>query len=1719
MRSSSALTAFCAAALIAILLGCGSASSSPRDQGSNSGGETSAALSVSAVSPAVVPAASATTVTVTGTGFTTSTTVQVNGTTLATTYVSSTQVTASIAAGQFSSAGVIAVTVSDKGITTSGTVSLEIDNPQPTITGLDPVSALAGTGALDATIAGSGFVNDTVLLVNGVARQATYTSATRMTVTLNPADLAAAGSLSLTALNRSPGGGVSTAVSFAVVNPIPGLISVSPATVDGGGTAELPILLSGTNFVASSVVQIGGTSRATTYVSSTQLRASLTTADQASARTLPVVVVTPAPGGGTSAPSAVKINANPQPVLSSLSPSSLVAGTPVTLRVVGSGFLLSSTVLFNGSPLATQFVSTTELTSTIDASRTAIAGTATIIVKNPPPVGGQSAPSTLSIDSPAPTLSSVSPAIIFRSSASTVVTLQGTGFQPTSTALWNGNPYATTFVSSNQVSLSVLQKDVPATSTATVQVTTPVPGGGSSATLSLPVYSVKPTITAVRETVTGNLCQQINLSVTGQNLPTSGLMVKLNGTALTTVSSAGNMFLLATVPPGLGVVPNPQLTVAYTPLDGDVSDPFTLLPATAVCFTPSAIVSYPGTTFGINASATVLGSNTQPVISTLALPSGFSAVTATPYSLPSRFYVTTDPSVAASTYSIGIQVAGSSTTQVVLPVSVVSSTPSFSFANPVTSELAVRVGGTSTFTVQSSTNSASSGTPDFRITLAAAGLPSGVTASFQPAKVVPGDTATVTLMADSKAPIRQNVPISVSGTVDGSTVSATVAYSLNVTPAPGTIANNRTAFTPTGATPFSIAYDRSHDLVFASNPVWNRIDVLSNSTHALVRSIPLPSPTMIDLSQDSGTLWIGTRSQQVFALDTTAFTLTKYAVPSVAFFSNLPPSAWIDSELYALSNGSLLLAVNDAQNGTQLGSIVWSPTTGVATVVSMGDGLMRSRDGSKVFGLDSGFSGCKLDVYSVAQAAVTVYTIDSGFTGSSYCGAFEASNSDGSVLVTNLNTASLRGIQWISGTGQSLGSFTAALAPGILSTVESVLFFPHSFVFSDDGLRLYQVGSKTGRGNLVATYDVASRALLGLAPAIASSTPPLSSGFGGNTSLAGADAKGMLIGIQSYGVAFEDSTYFQDYGTASTAISGGNPSSFSPLSGPLSGGTSFTPNVYGSLQPDVWFGDVRGTTALSGGTLTITSPAGVAPGPVDLKLIYPNGELGYKEQGFSYGPSPQNMVYSGSSPAGGGQSAVTGFGLPGDSSSGSVSIGGTSATITTTPGQYPPWTGEAVPSTFLTFTLPSGRPGYADLKVTTPSGDGTLPRAVFYATSVTDYSFSGTASAVIYDKYGKRAYVLVKDSVLVFAADANGFQAPIPVPTVHNIFDLRDGALSIDGNYLLVGNAGDGSVAVLNLAAPASSYALAIPDLSSSYAGCTTGPGSIAALSGGKAFVLPVGSTSQCGYVTKAATIDIQARSATILGSCGTYFNAQAQGSTDGTQIAIKTGSSGSTCFYSPGRGFNSSGSLTAYLTAAISGDGNLLAGDLSLFDAAGKPLGKLAQPPALYGNPLTSAYPVNARTVQLRGSHLNAAGGLYYVPHVGYFEIIDGLNDTLRMRFSLSQTVQDVPEPLAIDEGGRQVFLLTDAGLTVVDMGEAPLAVGHLGGSQPVSGGLIQVRGSGFDTSTIVTVDSAHASATVVDENTLNVVLPLLASGPHNVTLSRGDGSTLTVRTLIVIP
>ena len=82
-------------------------------------------------------------------------------------------------------------------------------------------------------------------------------------------------------------------------NTTPTITTISPNNTVAG-SAAFTLTINGTNFVAASVVNFGGSALATTFVNSTQLTATIPAASVASTGTSAVTVTNPAPGGGTS---------------------------------------------------------------------------------------------------------------------------------------------------------------------------------------------------------------------------------------------------------------------------------------------------------------------------------------------------------------------------------------------------------------------------------------------------------------------------------------------------------------------------------------------------------------------------------------------------------------------------------------------------------------------------------------------------------------------------------------------------------------------------------------------------------------------------------------------------------------------------------------------------------------------------------------------------------------------------------------------------------------------------------------------------------------------------------------------------------------------------------------------------------------------------------------------------------------------------------------------------------------------------------------------------------------------------------------------------------------------------------------------------------------------------------------------------------------------------
>jgi YVTN family beta-propeller protein len=189
-------------------------------------------------------------------------------------------------------------------------------------------------------------------------------------------------------------------------NPTPAVSTISPNTTVVG-LAPLTLTINGTNFVAGSIVNFGGSAIATTFVNSALLTATIPAASVASAGTLAVTVTNPAPGGGTSGAMNFSISStSPMPTVNLLYPSCAPAGEQFVdsadnqMVVGGLNFETNSVVRWNGADRPTTFGSSsvgTALTAQISASDIAGAGTAAVSVFNPAPGGGSSNSLTFTI--------------------------------------------------------------------------------------------------------------------------------------------------------------------------------------------------------------------------------------------------------------------------------------------------------------------------------------------------------------------------------------------------------------------------------------------------------------------------------------------------------------------------------------------------------------------------------------------------------------------------------------------------------------------------------------------------------------------------------------------------------------------------------------------------------------------------------------------------------------------------------------------------------------------------------------------------------------------------------------------------------------------------------------------------------------------------------------------------------------------------------------------------------------------------------------------------------------------------------------------------------------------------------------------------------------------------------------------------------------------------
>ena len=577
-----------------------------------------AAPTISSLSQTSSPAGSpAITLTVTGTNLLPCSVVQwVNPSNvtsaLTTTFISATQLSATIPASDFLAAGtaqVVAFTRGPGGGTSGG---IQFTIVAPTITSLSSSTTMSNTtpacspSGITLTVSGTNFVNGSVVDWNGSPRATTFVSATQLTAAISAPDIASAGTASITVSNS---GVTSAPASFTISASslaVPAITSISPVGATAG-TAGFPLIVSGSNFLPCSSVQWVDSSNnltqlTTSYVSPTQLSATVAAINLATVETVHVAVANPAASANTSNAIAFPIVL---PTITSLSGSATSSNTTpacspagITLTVNGTNFVPNGLVVnWNGSPRQTAFVSATQLTAAISATDTAFPGPATVTVSSStiPSLASASSPFTVAPSAtplPKPVITTLLPSNAPAGSAAFMLGVDASGASggslvPCSVVQWNGSPRTTIFAGPTGLNAAISAADVATTAMVPVTVFTLTDGGGGGTSNALTFTVFNPPATAARIASSAQSADAASGIVSSPSLATPSMSADKRYAVVVLASTDGvtevpgtpkNVFVRDTctgAPEGC----TPTVTLASIGLNGNAADGDSISPS------------------------------------------------------------------------------------------------------------------------------------------------------------------------------------------------------------------------------------------------------------------------------------------------------------------------------------------------------------------------------------------------------------------------------------------------------------------------------------------------------------------------------------------------------------------------------------------------------------------------------------------------------------------------------------------------------------------------------------------------------------------------------------------------------------------------------------------------------------------------------------------------------------------------------------------------------------------------------------------------------------------------------------------------------------------------------------------------------------------------------------------------------------------------------------
>ena len=366
--------------------------------------------------------------------------------------------------------------------------------PAPTIDSIAPDTVQAGRSSFQLDVYGGSFNGQSVIRWNDSTLATVRPSGTHLYATVPASLVASAGSRSVKVFTPAPGGGVSAAKSMVVV-PAPAVPTITGATPDtiviGPDTVSLELHGHGFIGVDSVGVNNWGYSRnaATSAASDTVMTILL---DKSWLTSLDVVRIRLHSHAGWGPWSSGLTTVDPIPVITGVSPDTLMSTQAAdTFYVIGTGFVAGMNVQVNGAAIASSVRLGYDSIRAIVTGETLLLGGTPAVTVYDAYEGRSSAPQSIAILSPAPTVDSISPSSTLAGVAGSY-TLYGKNFRGLGKVLVNGIAQTTTYFTTDAINFLLDSMTIQAAGTYQVAFRTPAPGGGTSDSVALQVIQPNP---------------------------------------------------------------------------------------------------------------------------------------------------------------------------------------------------------------------------------------------------------------------------------------------------------------------------------------------------------------------------------------------------------------------------------------------------------------------------------------------------------------------------------------------------------------------------------------------------------------------------------------------------------------------------------------------------------------------------------------------------------------------------------------------------------------------------------------------------------------------------------------------------------------------------------------------------------------------------------------------------------------------------------------------------------------------------------------------------------------------------------------------------------------------------------------------------------------------------------------------------------------------------